>query len=359
MEARRARAQRGMRPSNAAWSNCFEHRRSERVSRTISCSGQVTFTRRIIDSPESSFVHRDPQADEHTVHHAVPGVTLPTVRRVWPCAAAGTADDMDIDTSTPLIREPSGRPLVLVTNDDGIESPGIHALARALVRAGAQVVVAAPAENMSGAAAAIGPVQPQVPARRVTIDGFDGPAFAVQAPPAMIVIAALGGAFGGIPTAVASGVNDGVNLGRAILHSGTVGAALTGQNLGLPSIAVSLEPGGDVEVAATVGADVFTRLLATGEITLANINVPTNGDLDSPRVTTELASFGAATAAITGDALDFQLTIDPQAMDEPGTDGAAVRAGHISITWLNGFAGSVRSEPSFFMQAISTETADR
>ena len=265
---------------------------------------------------------------------------------------------MDNGRTPQIVREPSTRPVVLVTNDDGIDAPGIHALGRALEREGLQVVIAAPAQNMSGAAAAIGPVDPQVPARRVRIDGFDGDAFAVQAPPAMIVIAALSGAFGAVPTAVASGVNDGVNLGRAILHSGTVGAALTGQNLGLPAIAVSLEPGGDFEVAATVGVDVFRRLLDSGDIALANINVPRRGNGRSRRVTTELAQFGASSAAIIGDALDFRLTIDPQAMDEPGTDGAAVKAGQISITWLNGFAGSVQSEPTFSLEKVPSEAVN-
>src|SRR5829696_8698305 len=140
-------------------------------------------------------------------------------RHVSPATALGTRFDM---------AERDGRehpPLVLVTNDDGISSPGLLALARELEERGISVLVAAPATDMSGAAAAIGPVDPRVPARAVELDGLEGSAYEVDAPPAMIVVAAHNGAFGEVPTAVASGVNAGVNLGRAILHSGTVGAA--------------------------------------------------------------------------------------------------------------------------------------
>jgi 5'-nucleotidase len=229
--------------------------------------------------------------------------------------------------------------VVLVTNDDGIDSPGIVALAVALEARGLTVVVAAPSINMSGAAAAIGPVDPRVPARRLPIDGVNGAAFAVAAPPAMIVVAALSGAFGPVPTAIASGVNAGVNLGRAILHSGTVGAALTGQNLGLPAMAVSAQSGGDWDVAASFGADALDRLLDRRSSMLANVNVPRAADASTPVVTTRLARFGAVKAAIIGDELDFQLTIDPDAFDEPGSDGAAVRDGQVSVTWLSGLAG--------------------
>src|SRR5699024_6883981 len=64
--------------------------------------------------------------------------------------------------------------------------------------------------------------------------------FAVDASPAYIVRAAIAGAFGPVPSAVLSGVNHGANLGHAVLHSGTVGAALTAATLGHPALAVSL-----------------------------------------------------------------------------------------------------------------------
>lgn len=251
---------------------------------------------------------------------------------------------------------PDPASLVLVTNDDGIDSPGLSALALELESRGFDVLVAAPATNMSGASAAIGPTDPHTPARRVAMPGLRGRAYAVQAPPAMIVIAALNGAFGPVPTAVASGVNAGVNIGRAILHSGTVGAALTGQNLGLPSLAVSVEVGGSRELAAACGVDAFIDILAMPRPTLANVNVPASATIDSERVSVRLAKFGAVTAAITSEVLDFQLTIDPSALDEPGTDGAALHAGQIAITRFSGFAGFDGGEAEVSLERVGSAT---
>ena len=232
---------------------------------------------------------------------------------------------------------------MLVTNDDGIDADGIRALASALERRGHEVVVAAPATNMSGAGAAIGPIDARVPVRRVLDLGLRGQAFAVQAPPAMIVIAALSGAFGAVPAAVASGVNHGVNLGRAVLHSGTVGAALTGHNLGLTSVAVSLQPGGDVDVAAEIGVDVFDHALLgrPSGVRLANVNVPRAAVRTTAVELARLAVFGTVTAALADDVLDFELTIDPDAFDDDGSDADVVRSGWVSLTWLDGLGSAV------------------
>lgn len=242
---------------------------------------------------------------------------------------------------------------VLVTNDDGIASTGLLVFARALERAGFEVIVAAPARDMSGAGAAIGPVDPKVPMRRVEVEGLRGPAFAVQAPPAMIVVAAMSGAFGETPGAVASGINAGLNLGRAILHSGTVGAALTGQNLGVPSVACSTLPAADQEVAAQFGVTVLRQLVALEQPMLANVNVPAGATVETPLVTTRLARYGSVTSAIVGDTLDFQLVIDPEAFDEEGTDGMAVRDGHASVTVLDGFGGVGAGEGHVSLRTVA------
>jgi len=166
------------------------------------------------------------------------------------------------------------RHTVLVTNDDGLSSGGLIALARALIHHGFDVVVAAPDSDMSGASAAIGPVSTHVNLRRASIPGLDAPAFAIAAPPAMIVIAGLSGAFGVRPDLVASGVNAGVNLGRAVLHSGTVGAALTAHNLGVTAVAVSVEPGGDFDIAAEHGVRALQDALERRDASISNVNVP-------------------------------------------------------------------------------------
>jgi len=135
-------------------------------------------------------------------------------------------------------------PRVLVTNDDGIDSPGLHALAAAAVRAGLEVIVAAPAEQSSGAGAALTATRHEgrTIVERRELPGLDGvEAWAVQAQPGHIVVAALNGWFDPAPDVVLSGINHGANVGRAVLHSGTVGAALTAGISDVRGLAVSLD----------------------------------------------------------------------------------------------------------------------
>ena len=125
---------------------------------------------------------------------------------------------------------------VLVTNDDGIDAPGLHALARALVADGRDVVVVAPARDMSGSGAAIGQVhldETSTPAGSSCRGCAGVPAYAVDGAPGLCVLAARLGGFGDPPDVVMSGINPGCNTGRAVLHSGTVGAALTAANFGV------------------------------------------------------------------------------------------------------------------------------
>ena len=127
---------------------------------------------------------------------------------------------------------------ILVTNDDGIDSIGLHVLARAMTRFG-HVVVAAPDSEYSGASAALGAIhliRPEV--RRVQIDGVPE-AWSVSGAPALCVMFARLGVFGGRFDLVVSGINPGVNVGRSVYHSGTVGAALTARLGGISGVAVS------------------------------------------------------------------------------------------------------------------------
>ena len=126
---------------------------------------------------------------------------------------------------------------LLLTNDDGIDSVGLHVLARAMRRHG-DVVVAAPDSEYSGAGAALGAlhvIRPEV--RSVNVDGI-AEAWAVTGPPGLCVMFARLGVFGPVDLVV-SGINPGANVGRAVYHSGTVGAALTARNGGISGVAVS------------------------------------------------------------------------------------------------------------------------
>ena len=127
---------------------------------------------------------------------------------------------------------------ILVTNDDGIDSVGLHVLARAM-RPFGEVVIVAPDREFSGAGAALGAlhlIQPEV--RRVDVDGIDE-AWSVTGPPALCVMFSRLGAFGEAFDLVVSGINPGANVGRSVYHSGTVGAALTARNGRVSGVAVS------------------------------------------------------------------------------------------------------------------------
>lgn len=132
---------------------------------------------------------------------------------------------------------------ILVTNDDGIDGTGLHVLAREMcqLEGDHEIVVGAPDREFSGAGAALGALhllQPEM--RRASIDGFTGgDVWKVNGPPALCVMFARLGAFGDPFDLVVSGINPGANVGRAVYHSGTVGAALTGRNGGISGVAIS------------------------------------------------------------------------------------------------------------------------
>ncbi|MEW6581226.1 MAG: 5'/3'-nucleotidase SurE [Actinomycetota bacterium] len=133
---------------------------------------------------------------------------------------------------------------ILVTNDDGVTSPGLLALKQALEPLG-QVSVIAPDRNRSAIARSI-TIHSSLWVEEVALaDGT--PAYATDGTPVDCVRLATLGLLGGTPDVIVSGINMGLNLGDDVTYSGTVAAALEGVLLGWPAIAVSQEPvaGGD------------------------------------------------------------------------------------------------------------------
>jgi 5'-nucleotidase len=229
----------------------------------------------------------------------------------------------------------------LITNDDGITSPGLHALARVTAAAGIDVTVAAPSWDSSGASAALTAVQQdgRVLIHNTSIEGLDGaPAFGVEAAPAFIVRAAASGAFGEPPDMVLSGINNGANTGHAVLHSGTVGAALTASTYGLPAAAFSIEVDIDPswDTAAAVAVTVLDWLVDAGPVVL-NVNVP-DVELDGLRGLrpATLASFGVVQTNVTEVGRGYvKLTYtDIDADLEPETDAAFLADGYATVTPL-------------------------
>jgi 5'-nucleotidase len=162
---------------------------------------------------------------------------------------------------------------ILVTNDDGVRSEGIHELARALARLGPVTIVAPDVE-----ASAIG--HALTLRRPLRVEMLGERVFEVDGTPTDCVNIAVARILPSPPDLIVSGINKGYNLGDDVTYSGTVAGAMEGALLGIPSIAVSLERSAgayDFQPAAFSAAQVAERLLAASSLpprTFLNLNVP-------------------------------------------------------------------------------------
>ena len=237
---------------------------------------------------------------------------------------------------------------VLITNDDGIQAAGLHAVRRALRELGElDVHVIAPDSNRSATARSITTRSPLWVEEVSFDDGSTG--FATEGTPVDCVRFADLGLLGERPELIVSGINHGSNLGDDITYSGTVAAALEGIVLGIPAIAISQQSEGremdfrlgrrfDFSVAAALAARIVAQLtensLPPG--TLVNVNCP-SGEVTGIEVTrlgkrlyddelklVEEDDDGRRRYEIYG--------FEPSFEDEEGTDLAAVARGRISIT---------------------------
>ncbi|MBY4130743.1 5'/3'-nucleotidase SurE [Rhodococcus fascians] len=193
----------------------------------------------------------------------------------------------------------------LITNDDGVRSEGIALLARVALDAGLDVVVAAPHEERSGAGASLTGMgaDDHLGIELTHIEGLpDVTAYAVQASPALIAFVATRGAFGDPPDILLSGINHGPNTGAAVLHSGTVGAALTALTHGVPAMALSSIATRPLhwDTAEHVAHVAVTWMIANRTPdAVINVNIP-----DVPRsdfagiIPASLARYGAVQAEI-------------------------------------------------------------
>ena len=254
---------------------------------------------------------------------------------------------------------------ILVTNDDGIDAPGIQALAIAMceLEGDHEVVVAAPDTEYSGSGAALGSLQDIHPViRRTTIDGcVASDIWSVEGPPALCVMFSRLGAFGAPFDLIVSGVNPGANVGRAVYHSGTVGATLTGRNGRLSGVAVSQAVTGfgvdgqawheavagvDWTASAAIANAVVQRLIDDGlpdEPVVINVNVP---DLPLDEIKgwrhTEVGEAPPRTVSdvelvpVDGedDAYRIEMAWGEKVTLDEWTDGGAVEAGYVAISNL-------------------------
>jgi 5'-nucleotidase len=193
-------------------------------------------------------------------------------------------------------------PQILLTNDDGIKSPGLWAAAEALSELGF-VTVAAPREQSSGS----GRSKPQfsdgaINEEELTVKGQKWRVYAVGGSPAQAVQHAILELMPHLPDLVVAGINYGENVTTSITVSGTVGAAMEGAELGIPSLAVSLETGREFHLSYSrdidfAAAAYFTRLfgglLLNGfrveDVDLLKVDVPSTATSETPWQITRLS----------------------------------------------------------------------
>jgi 5'-nucleotidase len=186
----------------------------------------------------------------------------------------------------------AARPLLLITNDDGVHSPGLRAAAEAVADLGDLLVVAPATQQTSMSRAFVtGPTAGVVERIAVEIAGRVVDFFAVTGSPAMAVTHGMLELADRLPALCISGINYGENIGGGLGISGTIGAAMQAQAFGVPSLAASLQ----VDVSEWLSHDskdwtaaaYFTRkltlkLLSEGfpeDVSVINLNVPRNATL--------------------------------------------------------------------------------
>ena len=163
------------------------------------------------------------------------------------------------------------KPLILVTNDDGYDAPGISTLIEAMEPLG-RLLVVAPDRDRSGASNSLTLDSP-IRARRMK-NGFTQ----VEGTPTDCVHSAITGLLEEEPDIVVSGINSGANLGDDVIYSGTVAAAMEGRFLGLPAIAISMvsfQPQ-HYDTAARVACELVEQVKEqpVPAETILNVNVP-------------------------------------------------------------------------------------
>jgi 5'-nucleotidase len=226
-------------------------------------------------------------------------------------------------------------PLILLSNDDGIQAAGIRAAEEALAPLG-QVVVAAPDRERSATSHSISLDRP------LRAEEVRPGAFAIDGTPVDCVYLALLHLVPRKPDLVVSGINHGYNLGSDVFYSGTVAAAVEGALRGVPGIAVSLERRRQPDFAA---ASAFVRALCAEALARGPEAIPPNAVLNvnvpsGPLSAYEVTFLGQR---VYRDLVDVRHDLRGRAYywiggpeaegdDVPGSDTTAVRAGRVSLT---------------------------
>jgi 5'-nucleotidase len=226
---------------------------------------------------------------------------------------------------------------ILVTNDDGVQAPGILALAQAMRDLG-DVSVFAPAINQSSSGHKKTLYQ-DIVIQQVTLADHT-PATAVGGSPAdCVALAALGLYEAWAPDLVVSGINRGPNTGQDITYSGTVTAALEASIHGVPALAISLDKRDadtihDYAEAARVAAIVARQLLVKKlpALTILNLNIPNVPRIKGIRLTRQGISIYRDELERSGDLYRIGGLAPIGEHEQEGTDIWAIHQGYASLT---------------------------
>ena len=234
------------------------------------------------------------------------------------------------------------RKRILVTNDDGINAPGLEAMIDIATQLSQDVWVVAPEYNQSGAGHSLSLTHP-VRARQLTETKY-----ALEGTPTDCVLFAVKHLLKDHkPDIVLSGVNRGTNMADDVTYSGTIAGAMEGCLLGLPSIAFSQAYAHPHPVkwatATAFGADVARRVLATDipNNVFVNVNFPdvVAGSVKGIKVTRQgVRAFGSSIIERIdprGGAYYWNSYVPGEHMDDEDGDVSAIRAGYVSVTPLH------------------------
>lgn len=227
---------------------------------------------------------------------------------------------------------------VLISNDDGVFSPGINILAKEL-SSYVNIEVVAPDRNRSGASSSLTLSQP------IRIKQLDNGFYSVEGTPTDCVHLAVTGFLNDEVDMVVSGINDGANLGDDTIYSGTVAAAIEGRYLGLPALAISMV-GDNIQhykTAAIIARQLVVQLSSRNlpSQTILNVNVP---DVPLSKIkglqVTRLGTRHSSEPVIKendprGRPIYWIGLPGLEADSGPGTDFHAISEGYVSITPLH------------------------
>lgn len=251
--------------------------------------------------------------------------------------------------------DPNPRKRILLTNDDGIRSPGLWAAAEALATLGEVTVVAPRVQSSAAGRSMPSTSEGRIHPEQVVLNGRPVTAYAVDGTPAQAVQHGLVELMDTYPDLIVAGINYGENVGSGVTISGTVGATLEGASFGIPGLALSLQTAPEYHLSHSDGVDFsaaayFTRKFAAlllglervTDVDVLKVDVPEGATPDTPWRVTRLSrtryyipSKPEARVNL-GDLgrIGYRLEVEPQRL-EPDSDVNALVDRVVSVTPLS------------------------